>query len=384
MTQPFLPFTKSSIDERTISAVSDVLRSGWLTAGPKVKDLETALSDFFGGRPVRTFNSGTSSLETALRIAGVGPGDEVITTSLSWVATAHVILAVGATPVFADIEWTTRHIDTNEVERVITPRTKAIIPVHLAGMPADMPRILDLARKHNLRVIEDAAQAIGTTFEGKRIGSFGDIVAFSFQATKNMTTGEGGCLVLNNENEAALAEKLHMQGITRNEYGEMEVDILGRKLNMNEIAAIIGLEQLRQLEAITRKRRTLAQFYFTGFGPDFEGRYGVKLPIAELENSNRHLFQIVLPVHFLRKDFCEKMQSLHQIGTGYHYPPIHLFKLYRERGYKEGMLPVTERIGRSIVTLPMFFSTMTEEDVKRVIDAVISVLELNGSTLVNN
>ncbi|KAM0348909.1 hypothetical protein ACHAP4_010727 [Fusarium culmorum] len=378
MSQVFIPFSKAEIDEDTIADVSQVLRSGWLTNGPKVEEFERVLSSYFGGRQVRTFNSGTSSLEVGLRVAGIRPGDDVITTPISWVATANVILAIGATPVFADIHSRTRNIDLEQVERAITPSTKAIIPVHLAGRPVDMDRLYDLAHKHNLRVIEDAAQAIGATWKGKRIGSFGDIVSFSFQATKNITTGEGGCLVLNDEKEAALAEKPRFQGMVRNGYDGMEVDVLGGKNNMNEIAATIGLGQFGRLEIITARRRALAQHYFTSFGPDFEERYKVQLPLPDTENSNWHLFQLVLPDWLRRPVFQEDMKKLHQIGIGCHYPPIHLFKLYRGQGFGEGMFPIAEQVGCSIVTLPMFPS-MTEADVERVVVAIRAVLETHKS-----
>lgn len=374
MSQVYLPFSKAEIDEDTIADVGHVLRSGWLTNGPKVEEFEKMLSDYFGGRQVRTFNSGTSSLEIGLRVAGIRPGDHVITTPISWVATANVILAIGATPVFADIDRKTRNIDLEQVEQAITQRTKAIIPVHLAGRPVDMDRLYDIAKKHNLRVVEDAAQAIGSTWKGKRIGSFGDIVSFSFQATKNITTGEGGCLVLNDEKEAALAEKLRFQGMVRSGYDGMEVDVLGGKHNMNEIAATIGLGQFGRLEEITAKRHALAQHYFTSFGPDFEQVYEVQLPLADTQNSNWHLFQLVLPNWIPRPVFQEDMKKLHQIGIGCHYPAIHIFKLYREQGFREGMFPVAEQVGRSIVTLPMFPS-MAESDVERVVFAVRDVFE---------
>ena len=372
-TLPFLPFSKPVIDEATISAVADVLRSGWITSGPKVQAFEAALSDYFGGRPVRTFNSGTCTMEIALRIAGIGPGDEVITTPISWVATANVILEVGATPVFADIDPVTRNIDLDKVEAAITPRTRAIIPVYLSGLPVDMDRLYALAKKHDLRVVEDAAQAIASSWKGRRIGAFGDFVSFSFQANKNITTSEGGCLVLNNAEEVRLAEKYRLQGVTRNGFDGIDVDVLGGKFNMTDISAAIGLGQFAHIEAITAKRRALAKHYFATFGPDFEAESGAQLPVADVENSNWHMFQIVLPQRITRADFMAKMMEKN-IGIGYHYPPIHLFTLYRERGFKEGMFSIAEHVGQRIVTLPMF-STMAENDVERAVDAVKSVLQ---------
>lgn len=377
MTPAFLPFAKPTIDEATIASVADVLRSGWITSGPKAQAFEAALSEYFGRRLVRTFNSGTCTMEIALRIAGIGPGDEVITTPISWVATANVILEVGATPVFADIDPVTRNIDLGQVEAAITERTRAIIPVYLSGLPVDMDRLYAIAGKHQLRVIEDAAQAIGSSWKGKRIGSFGDFVSFSFQANKNITSSEGGCLVLNNAEEARLAEKYRLQGVTRSGFDGIDVDVLGGKFNMTDVAAAIGLGQFAHLEEITNQRRSLAKHYFSCFGTDFEAQTGAQLPVADFENTNWHMFQLVLPESITRAEFMEKMMA-RNIGIGYHYPPIHLFTLYRERGFLEGMFPVAERVGRRIVSLPMF-ATMTPGDVERAVDAVKSVLQTNNN-----
>jgi dTDP-4-amino-4,6-dideoxygalactose transaminase len=368
----FLPFSKPTIDEATIASVADTLRSGWITSGPKVQEFEKQLSAYFGGRPVRTFNSGTCTMEIALRIAGIGAGDEVITTPISWVATANVILEVGATPVFADIDPVTRNIDLDKLEAAITKRTKAIIPVYLAGKPVDMDRLYAIAARHKLRVIEDAAQAIGSTWKGKPIGSFGDFVSFSFQANKNITTSEGGCLVLNNEAEATLAEKYRLQGVTRSGWDGIEVDVLGGKYNMTDIAAAIGLGQFSKLNDITTQRRKLARHYFATLGKDFEKQTGAQLPPAEFESTNWHLFQIVLPDRITRADFMARMKDKN-IGIGFHYAPIHLFKLYRALGFKEGMFPVAERVGKQIVSLPMFYA-MNESDVERTCAAMREVL----------
>ncbi|HTD03188.1 DegT/DnrJ/EryC1/StrS aminotransferase family protein [Undibacterium sp.] len=369
----FLPFTKPTIDEETIAAVGQVLRSGWLTSGPNVQALETQLSEYFGGRPVRTFNSGTCTMEIALRIAGIGAGDEVITTPNSWVATANVIIETGATPVFADIDPRTHNIDLNKVEAVITSKTKAIIPVHMCGLPCDMDKLYALAKKYNLRIVEDAAQAIGSTWKGKRIGSFGDFASFSFQVNKNMMTGEGGCLVLNNAEEARLAEKYRLQGVTRSGLDGIDVDVLGGKFNMTDIAAAIGLGQMKHLAEFNAKRLALAKHYFATFGDDFEAQTGAELPIADFEQSNWHMFHIVLPERINRAAFMEKMMEK-KIGLGYHYRAIHLFSYYRARGYTDGMFPIAERVGKQIVTLPLF-PAMNESDVERAVAAVKSCLQ---------
>lgn len=368
----FLPFSRPTIDDATIASVADVLRSGWITSGPKVQEFEKQLSAYFGGRLVRTFNSGTCTMEIALRIAGIGPGDEVITSPISWVATANVILEVGATPVFADIDPITRNIDLDKLEAAITHKTRAIIPVYLAGKPVDMDRLYALAAKHKLRVIEDAAQAIGSSWQGRPIGSFGDFVSFSFQANKNITTSEGGCLVLNNEEEAVLAEKYRLQGVTRSGWDGIDVDVLGGKFNMTDIAAAIGLGQFAQLDAITTRRRHLARHYFATLGSDFESRTGAQLPPADFESTNWHLFQLVLPDSITRAGFMARMKE-YNIGVGFHYAPIHLFKLYRALGFHQGMFPIAERVGRQIVSLPMFYA-MTENDVERTCAALQQVL----------
>jgi dTDP-4-amino-4,6-dideoxygalactose transaminase len=364
----FLPFTRPSIDEATIAGVAEVLRSGWITSGPQVKAFEAALSKMFGGRPVRAFNSGTATLEIGLRLAGVGAGHEVITTPLSWVATANVALEVGARPVFVDVDPRTRNIDLNLVEAAITPATRAIMPVDLAGLPVDRDRLYDIARRRNLRVIEDAAQSFGASWRGRAIGSFGDLVSFSFHANKNLTTAEGGALVLASESDVALCEKLRLQGVVRTGEDGMEVDVLGGKFNLTDVAARIGLGQLPHLDEFTARRRALARRYFAAW----DRSLGCELPVEDFENCNWHMFQVVLPGRVKRADFIARMREL-EIGVGVHYPAMHLFSLYRALGWRAGQFPHAERIGRSIATLPLF-PAMADGDVERVCAAARKVL----------
>ena len=372
----YLPMVRPEIDEETIAGVADVLRSGWITTGPQNQRFEAELSAYFGGRPVKTFNSGTATMEIALRIAGIGPGDEVITTPMSWVATANVILEVGATPVLVDIDPLTRNLDLDLVERAITPRTRAILPVYLAGMPVDMDRLYAIAREHKLRVIEDAAQAMGSTWKGRRIGSFGDMVSFSFHPNKNLTSIEGGALVLNNEEEAKLAVKYRLQGITRTGYDGMECDVLGGKYNLTDVAARVGLGQLQHLARFNAQRLTLVRHYFEQLEGGAALKLGTQLPPRDFENSNWHMFQIMLPLDKLSIDRAAFMAQLHQrgIGSGVHYPALHLFKLYRARGFGPGMFLHAEQFGRASVTLPLF-SSMRREDVERVCRAVNEICE---------
>ncbi|WP_175940251.1 DegT/DnrJ/EryC1/StrS aminotransferase family protein [Caballeronia sp. BCC1704] len=377
--RPFLPFVKPEIDEETIQGVVDVLRSGWITTGPQNQQFEAELSAYFGGRPVRAFNSGTCTMEIALRIAGVGAGDEVITTPMTWVSTANVILEVGATPVFVDIDPVTRNMDLNLLERAITPRTKALMPVYLAGLPVDMDRLYEIARAHKLRVIEDAAQAVGASWRGKRIGSFGDLVSISFHANKNVTSIEGGALVMNNEDEAELARKYRLQGITRTGFDGMDCDVLGGKYNLTDVAARVGLGSLRRIESITERRRELARLYFDAFEGGAAARLGVGLPVKNFADSNWHMFQIALPLDNLNLTRAEFMAQLKErnVGSGVHYPALHLFTLYRERGFKEGMFPHAERFGASTVTLPLF-PGMSEDDVAHVVKSVDEICEQYG------
>lgn len=372
---PFLPMTRPTIDEDTIAGVCDVLRSGWITSGPKVKEFEQMLSHLLGGRPVRVFNSGTAALEIALRIAGIGPGDEVITTPLSWVATSNVILAVGARPVFVDIDPFTRNINLDRIEKAITPATRAIMPVDLAGLPVNRDRLYEIAGKHGLRVVEDAAQAFGSNWDGRPIGSFGDLVSFSFHPNKNITSIEGGCLVMSTTEEADLAEQYRLQGVIRSGTDGMDVIRAGGKFNLTDVAARVGIGQLRRLEEFTENRRELASRYFDKLDtPEFKS-LGLRLPLPDFERSNWHMFQVMLPADRIPGGRAAVMDALRElgIGSGVHYPPIHLFTLYRGLGWKPGDFPYAEEAGRNILTLPLF-PAMTRDDVTRVVLALAAVL----------
>jgi dTDP-4-amino-4,6-dideoxygalactose transaminase len=376
----FIPFTRPSFNQETIDAVSEVLRSGWVTSGPKLVEFESTLSKYFGDRPVRCFANGTATMKIALQVAGIGPGDEVITTPISWVATSNVILSVGAKPVFVDVDPVTRNIDLNKVAAAITPNTRAIMPVYLAGLPVDMDQLYALAKQHKLRVIEDAAQAFGSQWQGKKIGSFGDLVSFSFQANKNLTTVEGGCLVLNNNEEAKLAEKFRLQGLTRQGMDGIDVDVLGGKDNLTDVNAVIGLEQLKQLPTYQARRTALARQYFDVIRSELKsaGLEGLtlELPVENFTDSNWHMFQVVLPLDQLNTDRAQVMTELKDlgIGTGVHYPAITGFTLYKNQGYKTSDTPISERIGRSILTLPLF-PAMADEDIGRIASGLVGILQ---------
>ena len=337
----FLPMTRPSIDEATIEGVCEVLRSGQITSGPQVQAFEAALSTHFGGRPVRAFNSGTGTMEVALRIAGVGRGHEVITTPLSWVATANVILAVGATPRFVDVDPLTRNIDLNRIAAAITPATRALLPVDLAGLPVDRDALYTIARRHGLRVVEDAAQSMGSRFNGAPIGAQGDLVSISFHANKNITTIEGGCLVLNDEREALLAQQYRLQGVVRSGFDGMEVEVAGGKFNLTDVAARVGLGQLPHLAQFNARRRELVRGYFAELRARGAESIGLGLPLEDYTNSNWHMFQVVLPEERLNASRAQVMEQLLAagIGSGVHYPAMHLFALYRRLGFRPEIFP---------------------------------------------
>jgi dTDP-4-amino-4,6-dideoxygalactose transaminase len=330
---------------------------------------------------VRCFANGSATMKIALQVAGIGPGDEVITTPISWVATSNVILSVGATPVFVDIDPHTRNLDLSKIPAAITTKTRAIMPVYLAGLPVNMDELYATAKENGLRVIEDAAQAFGSEWKGQRIGSVGDLVSFSFQANKNLSTVEGGCLVLNNLDEARLAEKLRLQGLTRTGMDGMDVDVLGGKDNLTDVNAVIGLHQLKHIAQFQEKRTLLAAHYFTVL------RSGLKaanlldlelgLPVESDGNckSNWHMFQVVLPLEKLTVDRAHIMADLKEqgIGTGVHYPAITGFSLYQQQGYQLSNTPIAARIGKSILTLPLF-PGMSNADVERIVNALLGLL----------
>jgi dTDP-4-amino-4,6-dideoxygalactose transaminase len=374
--QPLLPFTRPLIDEDTIALVAEVLRSGWLASGPKVAQLEAELSAYLGGRPVRSQTSATAGLEMALLACGIGPGDEVITPALSFVATANVIMRVGARPVFVDVGLDSRNIDLDQAEAAITPRTRALLPVHFAGLPVDMERLYAIAARHRLRVIEDAAHAIGSLWRGRRIGSFGDLVCFSFHPNKNMTTIEGGAISGGSSEELKSIELNRWHGLVKTGVDQFDVLLAGGKSNLSDVAAAVGLGQLRRLEEFNARRRQLVARYYDLWA----GQTSLRLPERGDAGHSWHVFTPLLPQGpsaLTRAQFIEAMKA-HGIAVGVHYPAIHLFSAYRALGYRAGQFPNAERIGRTTVTLPLF-PAMELADVERVVAAANAVLRGAGA-----
>lgn len=359
-----LPFTRPTLGEEEFKAVQDVLQSGWITSGPRVVELEKALGTYIGnGVDVRLFSSATAALEAILIAKEIGPGDEVIVPAMSFVASANVVTRTGATPVFVDVSIESRNIDADSVAAALTDKTRAVMPVHFAGMPVDMAPIYELAASKGLLVLEDAAQAIGTRYQGRQVGSYGNPVSFSFHPNKNMTTIEGGAVASNEPGLIKQLESIRFHGISRNENGEMNVEAWGGKMNLPDVNATIGLAQLRKLDGFNARRRLLAKYYL-----EHMPRHPALVLPADAQGHSWHMFCICLDFESMgmsRNDVLETFKTC-DILLGMHYPAMHLFDLYRQLGYGRGDFPVAEQIGDQTFTLPLF-PAMTTDDVDRVV-----------------
>jgi len=368
----FLPFTRPSIDEASIAAVAEVFRSGQLASGPKVREFEAALCAYHGGeRHFRVMTSATAGLEMALEVAGVRAGDEVIVPAMSFAASANVVVRLKATPVFVDVDLLARNIDVELARKAVTRRTRAIMPVHFSGLAADLDGIHGLAKEYGLRVVEDAAHAIGTRHRGRLVGSSGDLVVFSFHPNKNMTTIEGGAISVASAEEAARIEELRFHGIRKDEDGGVDVMFAGAKSNLSDVAAQVGIDQLRRLDGFNRRRRELAELYFR----ELEGFSPVVLPARGDEGHSWHMFTLLIDFNAQRMTRVQFQKVMHErgIGIGIHYPSIPGFTCYRIMGYRPGDYPNAARIGRETVTLPLF-PAMEDADVSRVCRAMRDVL----------
>lgn len=354
-----------------VVALADTLRSLWITSGPQVLAFEKALSEYHGGRPARVFSSATGALEVALLTLDIGPGDEVIMPAQTFFSCANAIARTGARPVFVDVDPITRNMDLGAAEAAITPHTRALMPTHFAGLPLDMEALYALARTHGLRVIEDAALAIGSRWQGRLIGSFGDIASFSFHPNKNMTTIEGGALLFANETEARRAEQFRFHGIARLPDGTRDVVVLGGKYNLPDVNARLGLLQLAHLKAFIARRHQLVARYFERLETD----PACELPARGDEGHSWNFFAPLLPLDRLAWSRKQVMDALAErgIGTGVSYEAVHLTTQYRALGHREGEFPHAERIARETLTLPLFPS-MQDTDVDRVCDTLRAVL----------
>ena len=379
-----IPFFLPAIGEEEIQAVVETLRSGWLTTGPRTKQFEQLFAERIGVRHALAVNSATSALHLALEAVGVGPGDEVIVPTLTFASTAEVVVHLGARPVLADCLPDTLNIDPEKIEEKITPRTKAVIPVHYGGQPCEMDKILEIARGHKLRVIEDAAHALPARYHDRVIGTIGDVTCFSFYANKTITTGEGGMITTNSDDLADRMRIMSLHGISRDAWkrfsaeGSWYYEILapGYKYNMTDIAASLGVHQLGRCDQFWELRRERVNWYTAGLADVGE----VSLPgvIPDVQHA-WHLFVIQISPERLRIDRNEFIKRLNAagIGTSVHYTPLHMHPYYRDKwGYQPGDLPVAQSIYSRIISLPLH-PKLSRGDADFVIDTVRQIVNEN-------
>lgn len=380
-TKTSIPYGRQWIFEDDIEAVVSVLRSDWLTQGPAVERFEGAIAEHCGARYAVAFSSGTAALHAAAFAAGVGPGDEVITTPLSFVATANCVVYQGGKPIFADVGEDTLTIDPCEIGRYISPKTKAIIAVDFAGHPCDLDEILELAHSRGLLVVEDAAHALGASYKGRRVGSIADMTVFSFHPVKHITTGEGGMVMTNHTGLLERLKLFRTHGITRQAeqfiqedegpwYYEMQE--LGYNYRITDFQCALGLSQLSKLDRFVERRREIASMYTRAF----QDLPGIRLPIERPDSrSSYHLYPIQILPAVIGKSRKQVFSELREAGVGVnvHYIPIHLQPFYRQRfGTRAGLCPITEQYYERAISLPLY-PKMTEEDVHRVVTAIHTV-----------
>ncbi|MCY9160403.1 UDP-4-amino-4,6-dideoxy-N-acetyl-beta-L-altrosamine transaminase [Bacillus atrophaeus] len=376
----YLPYGRQSLDEDDIQSVVDVLRGDYLTTGPTIGLFEEKVADYVGSRYAVAFSNGTAALHAACFAAGISQGDEVITTPLTFAASANCILYMGAKPVFADINPLTYNIDPDSIEKLITPKTKAIIPVDFTGQPVNHDQIQKIAKANNLVVIEDAAHALGASYKGETIGSISDMTMFSFHPVKHITTGEGGMITTNNREYYEKLLQFRSHGITRDpkklsqHHGSWyyEMHFLGFNYRMTDIQASLGISQLQKLDDFIEKRRYLARTY----NEKLKAISYIHLPIQDAAStSSWHLYVIDLKLDSLkgnRDDIFNAMQK-ENIGVNVHYIPVYLHPYYQRLGYQEGLCPNAEKLYKGMITLPLFQS-MNGKDADDVIKALKKVV----------
>jgi perosamine synthetase len=375
-----LPYGRQSVEDVDIQAVVDTLRSDWLTTGPRVAEFEEVFADYIGTKYAVSFSSGTAALHAAAFTAGLKPGDEAITSPLTFVATANCVLYQGATPVFADVSPDTLNLDPEHAAACITPQTRAILPVDYAGHPSDLTLILQIADRHGLVVIEDACHALGAEYKGRRVGSLAHMAVFSFHPVKHVTTGEGGMVTTNNATYAETLRRFRNHGINsdarqRQATGawQYEMVLLGFNYRLTDIACALGIQQLKRLQANLLQRRQIAARYNAAFGRVLEI---VPPSVRRDANPSWHLYPIRLDLTRLNAERGEIFRALRaeNIGVNVHYVPVHRHAYYRDRfGYERGQFPVAEDAYERLISLPMFHG-MSDEDSEEVICAMEKVL----------
>ncbi len=377
MRKSYLKFSIPDITQKEIDEVVTTLKSGWLTTGKKTQLFEKNFADYTGAKYAIALSSGTAALFLSLIVEGIQAGDEVITTPFTFVSTANVVHHLGAKPVFVDIEPDTYNIDPEKIPLAITSKTKAIIPVHYSGQPCNMQRIMKIAADHNLCVIEDAAHAIGAEYQGKKVGGQGNLTCFSLFPTKNITTGEGGIITLNDKEKAIRLKKLRLHGMSKDgwkrydqaESWYYEIHEAGYKFNLSDINAALGVIQLGRIKELNQKRKDLADYYIQQLS-HIPGIQTLSIPSNVI--SSWHIFPVWIDSKELGLTRNQLIKALwkRKIGTSVHFIPLHLQPFYqKEYQYKKGDFPITEKIFAGIVSLPLF-PKMTNKDIDDVINAI--------------
>jgi len=381
MRDEFLIFGNPCIEQPEIDEVAASMRSGWLGTGPKVQKFEQMFREYKGSNYALALNSCTASLHLAMLAIDTKPGDEVILPTMTFASTANAVIHAGATPVFVDCEKDTMNIDPKDIKRKITKKTKAIIPVHFAGRPCDMDAIMDLAKEHDLKIIEDCAHAIETEYHGKKTGTFGDLGCFSFYVTKNIVTGEGGMIVTDNEEYANKIKVLGLHGMTKDAwkrfddegYKHYQVIYAGFKYNMMDLQASIGIHQFSRIDQYWKRRQEIWNQYNEAFR-DFP--VITPAPCGSANRHAYHLYTLLLDTDklFITRDQFLNGMTKQNIGIGVHYVALHLHPFYQKTyGYKKGAFPNAEWISERTVSLPLS-AKLSDEDINDVVTAVKSIL----------
>lgn len=363
-----IPVSRPSIGHDELNEVSKVFSTGWLGLGATVFEFENAIKDFLGAKNVIAVNTGTSALHLALDGYGIGSGDEVIVPSLTFCASVQAITALGAVPVFCEIDPKTLNIDVNDLEHRITKNTKAIMPVHYCGLPCEMDRIFEIAKSHNLKIVEDAAHAFGSNYKGKMIGSFGDATCFSFDPIKNITCGEGGAIVTEDDDFAELVRTKRILGIDKDTWHRYKnerswdygVITQGYRYHMSNVNAAIGLSQLKKFEEFDRRKKEIVGYYNSLLKLD-----GIELLDWNLDSTSP--FTYIVRVLDNKRESLAKFLNDNGIGTGIHYIPNHIQPFFKKFSTA---LPVTEKVSEEILTLPLYYD-MSDEQVSLVVEKTI-------------
>lgn len=375
----FLSYGQQWIDEEDIQAVVETLKSPFITQGPKIEEFEQAIADYVGAKYGVAFSNGTAALHGACYAAGIGEGDEVITTPITFAASSNCVLYCGGKPVFADIHPETYNIDPKKVQEAITEKTKAIIPVDFTGQPAEMDAIRKMAKEHDLVVIEDGAHSLGAKYKGEKVGKLADMTMFSFHPVKHITTGEGGIIVTDSEDYAKKLRVFRSHGMQKTEYAQSvgpwyyEMVDLGYNYRITDLQAALGLSQWRKLDAFIARRKGIAEIY----NETFSALEGIKVP-SQVEGADSvwHLYILSLELEKLSAGRKEIFQALRaeNIGVHVHYIPVYWHPYYRKLGYKKGICPIAEKWYERALTIPLF-PKMDDRDVQSVIDGVSKVIK---------